>query len=212
MMQFIFFIFAIAAATPDVSLPGEDLFSAAGSSSTDLLFPSEISSGSGNLFLDKNNNNNGDDLLADSTVNPTTDFTSGLGNLEDASSDFLASCPSSTNGQSESKLRARDGVCAQNGQPSSIDGFIDNTLGIFGSPSDGEEQLQRAAAAASAKNTDPACNYVDNEYPFHLCCATKGKKSKMVLPTKPNTGWFGSIMFNLRRDIYETMEDCQLGT
>lgn len=215
MMRLDFLILAMAA-TLVVSLPGEDLFSTGGSSLTDSLsFPPEIPSGSGNLFLDDDENNDGD-LFVDSTVDPTTDFTisSGLDDLEDSSLDLLASCPS-TNGQSASKLRARDNrICAQNGQASSTDGFIDNTLGIFGSPSDREEELQgtAAAAASTTKNTNPACNYFDNEYPFHLCCAAKGQKSNTVLPKKPNTGIFGSIGFYLRRDLFETMEDCELGT
>ena len=214
MMRLNFLVLAIAAILVMSLLPEEDLFSLGGSVSTDSLsLPSEISSDSGNLFLDDDTISDGD-LFADSTVDPTTDFTisSGLDDLGDSSLDLLASCQS-TNGQSASKLRARDNtICTPNGQASSTDGFIDNTLGIFGSPSDREEKLQGAAAASTTKNTNPACNYFDNEYPWHLCCAAKGKKSNDVLPKKPNMGIIGSISFYLRRGIFETMEDCELGT
>ena len=89
MTRFDFFFFLIAA-TLVVSLP-EELFSVAGSSSTDL-FPSDISSDAESSFLDIKNN---DDLFADSTADLTTDFTtSGLDGLEDFSLELLASYPS----------------------------------------------------------------------------------------------------------------------
>lgn len=130
--------------------------------------------------------------------------------------DFLASCPSTNGPPASKKVRARDGeTCAPNGQASlSIDSFPDSVLGIFGSPSDREQKLQGAAAAAAGvtKNNGPPCDYFDVEHPFHLCCASEGMPSNTLLPKRPNTGWLGHIGAFLRQDVYINMEDCQSGT
>lgn len=122
------------------------------------------------------------------------DFTSDVDGL-DHLFELQASCPSA-NGQSTSKMRARNEVCPPNNQPSSIDGSLDNVLGIFGSPSNREDELQQAADAASAKTkTGSICVYPT--YPVHLCCGIAGVVSNVEL---------------VEPEIYETMEDCRPGT
>lgn len=205
MIRFNFFTFLIAAAavTLVVSLP-QDLFSLpepSFSGNDDFLPPLEISSDIGNSFLDDNNINNNDDLFTDFTANSPTDLiSSGVDEL-DSFDELRASCPSE-NRQAPSKVRARDaGVCAPNNQPSPIDGFIDNVLGIFGDPSDREEELQGAADAAATKsNTASPC--FNPKHPVHLCCAFEGEESNTVL-FRP--------FLDFRREIFETMEDCQPG-
>lgn len=164
-------------------------------SSLNILPDSETS------FLDDSSNN--DDLFADSTIfDLPTELTPGLDALEGPPFELLASCPS-TNEQPASKVRSRDQFCLSNGnQPSSIDGFTDNALGIFGDSAAREEQLQGAAAASSTKiNGAPVCS--DPKHPVHLCCEYEGDETDMVLSSPP----LGAYDM-----IYATMDNCQPGT
>ena len=171
------------------------------SSQEDFLSSSNMSPDSETSFLDDGSND--DDFFADSTIlDLTTDLTSGLDNLEGPPFEILASCPS-TNERPASKVRSRDQFCSSNeNQPSSIDGFIDNALGIFGDPAAREEQLQGAAAASPTKiNGAPVC--IDPQHPNHLCCEYEGDETDMVLRSPP---------LNAYDMIYATMDNCQPGT
>lgn len=204
------FIFLLAAITVVVSSP-LNLFS-----STDTLSSSEGFSSSLNLpsdsetsFLDDSNSYDDDDLFIDfTTVDPTMDFTSNLDDYLQSSpfESLLASC-FPTNEQPASKVRSRDQVCTpSDNQPllPSIDGFIDNALGIFGDPSAREEQLQEAATATAGFtkiNSAPVCS--DPEHPVHLCCEYEGRETDMVLRNAPLEAY---------DMIFETMENCGPGT
>ena len=105
--------------------------------------------------------------------------------------ELQASCPSN-DAQPPAKLRRRDGVCAPHDQPST-DGLI-NTLGVFGDPAQREEMLQEAASSEKV-NLDPC----PEGRPFHLCCESTGN-------------WLTAATYGIRRDIYNTMNNCEPGT
>ena len=128
------------------------------------------------------------------------DFTFGMDGIN-PTVDLLAACPAE-NGLSTSKLRARDRVCLPNNQPSSVDGSIDDVLGIFGSPLERKEMLRDAAAARAATKTKTGSPCVYPKYPIHLCCADEGVESNMEL-VEPNRIFGGRF--------FETMEDCEPG-
>ena len=153
----------------DSQLPEDDLTIALQDSPENLL-ALDGSSDATNLFIDGGNDN----LFADS--NGVIDSSSSLGGLGADSFDLAEASPACRSeadvGQSLSKLRARDGVCLPNGQPSSdLSDFIDNAVGIFSNPFDNKgDETQRALS--TTKEPDLFCQ---RRFPNRLCCEIQGE-------------------------------------
>ena len=178
-----------------VALGSEDLFTLQ-ESSENLLTPFETSKDLEASYLDDHNAAASDGLFTDST-NPT-DFYTGMDGSLNSFELLEASCPSKDDQPSKRSHMQRDKVCAPNDQPS-IDGLT-NTLGIFGDPSQREEELQRAAASSTKVDTASIC-----EPPFfdHLCCQLQGTLINMPSMAIPST---------FSGEMYDTMQNCHPGT
>lgn len=177
----------------DFQLPQDDLTITSQDSPQDLLaFDGSSGPATANSFIVNDDNDN---LFADS--NSATDSFPGVGNsdldyfdLAEASS----SCPSKDGGgQPLNKLRARDGVCTSDGQPSGggIDEFIDNAVGFFGNPF-GKKKGETQGSLTTENDSGSVCR---PEFPNHLCCEEEGLLDR-----------------TRRGNIFFGFDKCQLGT
>lgn len=179
----------------DFQLPQNDLTIASQDSPENLLTLDGSNDGT-NLFIDGGNDN----LFADS--NGAADSLSSLGGLGADSFDLAEASPAchseADGGQSLSKLRARDGVCSTNGQPSSdISDFIDNALGIFSNPFDNKgDDTQRALS--TTKQPDTFC---ERRFPNRLCCEIEGEPGITSLVIYPPGASLPTV--------YKTFDKCQ---
>ena len=170
----IFIILLCSPVTLVVSVPSD--LGISQDPSEDFL-PFDTSSGLGGSFLDDNN----DDLFADSSIADDLD-----------SFDLEASC-SPRDGQPPAKLPGRGGFCGSNDQPS-LDGLI-KTLGIFGNPSEKQEDLEGAASSTKITVGSPC----PPNFPVHLCCEDEGE-------------YIGELTLLIPLDVYLTMTNCEPGT